>query len=155
MKDKKIAVRGVLGDGDYNRPYKCNACGGIMIFKGVGEYECEDCRDIDFDDYGKARSYIERNPGSTQAQITEGTGVSAKSIRQMLKESRLEIASDSRTFLKCDICGINIRHGSLCDKCEVAYHRNKEEQERAARAISGYGMDTKPRDDGEMRYINR
>lgn len=155
MKNKNIAIKRGLSDNDYNRPYKCNACNGVMVFKGVGEYECEDCHDIAFDDYGKARSYIERNPGATQAQITEGTGVSSKSIRQMLKESRLEIASESRTFLKCDICGINIRHGSLCDKCEVSYHRNQEEQERTKRSISGYGMDTKSREEGEMRYINR
>lgn len=154
MQNKEVAMMNALNESSYNRPYECNMCGGIMVFKGVGEYECEDCRYLDYDDYGKARNYIEKNPGATAGEISEGTGVSQKSIRRMLKESRLEIATNSRVFLKCDICGANIRHGSLCDKCEVTYHRSVEEQERAKRALAGYGMENRTLEEGAMRYIN-
>lgn len=137
---------------DYNRPLRCKKCGGLMIFKGVGEYKCEDCKALEYDDYGKTRNYIEKHPGATSAEVSEHTGVSQKSIRQMLKESRLEVAPESKMFLKCDICGVSIRSGSLCDKCEASYHRKLEEEERNKRKFSGYGSEKEKRDRGEKRF---
>ena len=46
----KMEAFGVVS---YNRPYICKECGGIMVFKGCGEYACENCRAKDYDDYGK------------------------------------------------------------------------------------------------------
>lgn len=152
MEKKMFKKMEALGANNYNRPYVCQACGGMMVFKGVGEYQCEDCSELAYDDYGKARNYLEAHPGATTAQISEKTGVTQKAIRQMLKESRLEIATESRTFLKCEICGADIRHGSLCDRCESAYHRDIEEQERAKRKMAGYGLDKEKRDKGEKRF---
>ncbi len=37
----------------YNIPRVCQICGGVMVFKGVGEYHCENCGDVAYDDYGK------------------------------------------------------------------------------------------------------
>lgn len=148
---KQFAKMEALGINNYNRPYVCKVCGGMMIFKGVGEYECENCHDLDYDDYGKARNYIELHPGANSAQIAEKTGVSQKAIRQMLKESKLEIASDSKTFMKCEICGADIRYGTLCEKCEVAYNRNMEAEMRASRKMSGYGKEQKEQK-GEKRF---
>ena len=124
-----------------------------MVFKGVGEYQCEDCGALEYDDYGTVRNYIEKHAKATMAFISEQTGVSQKSIRQMLKEGRLEIAPDSRAFLKCEVCGANIRSGALCEQCEKAYHRNREEMERAGRKMSGYGMEHDRKDQkGEKRF---
>ena len=76
----------------YNRPTYCEKCGGVMVFKGVGEYECEKCGALEYDDYGKVRNYIEKHMGANAAQASKATGVSQKAIREMLKEARLEIA---------------------------------------------------------------
>ena len=88
----------LLDDDNYNRPTICTECGGIMIFKGVGEYKCEKCGCIGFDDYGKARNYIELHPGATMAEVASETGVAQKAIRSMIKECRLEIAPTSNVF---------------------------------------------------------
>ena len=32
-----------LGLDPYHSPAYCSKCGGVMIFRGVGEYRCEDC----------------------------------------------------------------------------------------------------------------
>ena len=37
--------------GYYNVPRLCKICGGVMVFKGVGEYRCEECGDVEYDDY--------------------------------------------------------------------------------------------------------
>ena len=118
---------------DYNRPKVCEECGGIMIFKGVGEYQCEDCKALAYDDYGKVRLYIEKHKGANAAKIEAETGVSQKSIRAMLKEGRLEVTADSPAYLRCESCGKNIRSGRLCKECEIEYHRKVEAEERQER----------------------
>lgn len=114
----------------YNVPRNCKQCGGIMVYQGVGEYQCEACKFVDWDDYGKARNYIEKHKGANAAEIEKATGVSQRSIRRMLKESRLEIADGSRVYLNCEVCGKTIRSGRYCHECEMKVHRNMEEQYR-------------------------
>lgn len=137
----------------YNRPTECPQCGGIMIFKGCGEYKCEDCKYVAYDDYGKVRNYVEQYPGVTSAQVSDATGVKPQTIRTMLRESRLEIAEDSNAYLKCEICGVNIRSGRVCPKCEVTYNKMIEEKERQKRTklMEGFGMG-RIGDEGEKRF---
>lgn len=140
----------------YNIPRICVKCNGIMIFKGVGEYQCEDCGEIEYDDYGKVRNYIEQHRGANAAEVEAGTGVTQKSIRKMLRESRIQIAEGSQVFLRCDLCGKSIRSGVYCPECEIKVHRNIEEHQRSmmhddARA---YGM-SRTGEDGQMRFVQR
>lgn len=123
-------MSGFLIEEQYHIPRVCKKCGGVMIFKGVGEYHCEDCGAVDYDDYGKVRMYIEEHRGATAAQIEDAVGVSQRAIRQMLKDGRLEVTADSRTFLHCELCGKAIRYGQYCQECETAIHRNLESKQR-------------------------
>ncbi len=144
-----------LGITNYNRPYVCDNCGGLMEFKGCGEYECEDCHTKGFDDYGKVRNYIELHRGANAAEIESKTGVTQKSIRQMLKESKLEITAYSVAFMRCEICGVNIRSGRFCPKCEASYHKEKEKQMREK--LKGFGLENeeerRERQKGEKRFL--
>ncbi len=140
----------------YNIPRVCKSCGGVMIFKGVGEYHCEDCGEVDYDDYGKVRLYIEEHRGATAAEIEGAIGVSQRTIRRLLKEGRLEVAEGSKTFLSCEICGKKIRSGQYCPECEMNVHRKVEEQQREAlrkgKHAQGYGGPQKT-DEGQRRFI--
>ena len=141
----------------YHIPRVCKECGGVMIFKGVGEYRCEDCGAVDYDDYGKARLYIEQHPGATAAQIEENMGVSQKTIRRLLKDGRLEIREDSKSFLRCEVCGKTIRSGQFCSECEKNVHRRIEEQQRELQKKAkgkGVGM-SKAGDEGHRRFIGK
>lgn len=137
----------------YNIPRVCKKCGGVMVFKGVGEYHCEDCGEVDYDDYGKVRLYIEEHKGATAAQIESAIGVSQRSIRHMLKEGRLEVTKDSKTFLRCEVCGKSIRSGRYCPECETVLHRNLEAEQRAQlkKDIQGTGMVQKG-EEGQKRF---
>lgn len=128
-----------FGMDPYHTPAYCSKCNGVMVFKGVGEYQCEDCKNIEYDDFGKVRLYIEAHKGATAVQIEEGTGVKQKTIRLMLKEQRLEIAADSHAFLQCELCGISIRAGRFCPKCEKTFHERREAMNRKQKNMSGYG----------------
>lgn len=144
-----------LGITNYNRPYICDNCGGLMEFKGCGEYECEDCHTKGYDDYGKVRNYIELHRGANAAEIEARTGVTQKSIRQMLKESKLEITADSVAFMRCEICGTNIRSGRFCPKCEASYHKEKEKKMREK--LKGFGLENEEErlghQKGEKRFL--
>ena len=146
--------RDLIDKSKLNIPTYCEKCGGVMVFKGVGEYKCEDCGCLDYDDYGKARNYIEKHPGATSAQVSAATGVTQKAIRGMLKDERLEIAANSSVFLKCEICGTEIRSGRFCRKCEATYHRNLEEKARAHRNanLAGFGTELQKGQDGAKRF---
>ena len=114
-----------------------------MVFKGVGEYECEDCKNRDYDDYGKVRLYVEKHHGATAIEVERETGVSQKAIRQMLKEERLEVAENSRAFLHCEICGASIRSGRFCAKCMTSANRQYEAEIRSQKKnLQGYGQET-------------
>lgn len=139
----------------YNRPTYCSECGGVMVFKGVGEYQCEKCGYVDYDDYGKVRGYIEKHMGANAAEASKATGVPQKSIREMLKEARLEIAPNSTFFLRCEICGAAIRWGRFCQKCEMAHHRDIEEMARKSRHhddMYGYSTERRRGEEGAKRF---
>lgn len=137
----------------YNIPRECEKCGGVMVFKGLGEYQCELCGQLAYDDYGKVRNYIEEHRGATAAQIEEAIGVSQKTIRRLLKEGRLEVTENSRTFLRCELCGKDIRSGLYCPECEVKMHRSLEEKQREInRKILGFSAAQK-NEEGQRRFM--
>ncbi len=138
---------------DYHVPRLCQSCGGIMIFKGVGEYKCENCGELAYDDYGKVRMFLEKKPGANAVEVEKETGVSQKTIRQMLKESRLQVAEGSQSFLRCEICGKNIRSGRLCPECEIKAHRNLEDQQRRLSNANLHGVVMgRTGEDGQKRF---
>ncbi len=126
---------------DYNIPRTCEKCGGVMVFKGVGEYHCEDCGEVAYDDYGKVRLYIEEHRGATAAQIEDAIGVSQRTIRQLLKDGRIEVTADSKAFLFCELCRKPIRSGTYCPECEIKVHRTLEAEQRMQghKNVQGFG----------------
>lgn len=126
---------------DYHRPTLCSKCNGIMIYKGIGEYQCEECGELEYDDYGKARNYLEKHKGANVSEISDATGVTHKAIREMIKEKRFEVIDNRGGYIRCEMCGENIKSGRLCDKCELLFHRQMEEEARAGRksSVTGFG----------------
>lgn len=149
------AMRKKLLVDDIKRPMICVECGGILVYKGIGEYVCEECGKAEYDDYGKVRNYLEKHRGANVAEISDATGVSHKSIRDMIKDKRFEIIDNRGGYLRCEICGENISSGRLCSKCEENYHRSVEAEARAQRQqkknVSGYGENAHG-EQGSKRY---
>lgn len=138
MDDK---VRNMISLEMLHRPTLCKACGGILVYKGIGEYLCEDCGEQELDDYGKVRNYLEQHRGANAAEISEMTGVSHKAIREMIKDNRFEVIDTRGGYIQCEICGVSIKSGRLCPKCETAYNRRVEEEARMRRNenLTAYG----------------
>jgi len=125
-----------------------------MVFKGVGEYHCEDCDAVEYDDYGKVRLYIEENRGATAAEIESAVGVPQRTIRRLLKDGRLEISEGSNVYLRCELCGKQIRSGQYCPECEIKVHRKLEAKQREImnKGTQGFGLDTKS-EEGQKRFV--
>ncbi len=138
----------------YHVPRVCKECGGVMIFKGVGEYHCEDCDAVDYDDYGKVRLYIEGNRGATAAEIESAVGVPQRTIRRLLKDGRIEIAEGSNVYLRCELCGKQLRSGQYCPECEIKVHRKLEAKQREMmnKGTQGFGLDIK-NEEGQKRFV--
>ena len=137
---------------DYQKPTVSSSCGGNMIFKGVGEYQCEKCGKIEYDNYGKVRLYIEQNRGCTAAQIEAATGVRQHAIRQLLRESRIEVAENSNSFLHCEKCGASIRYGRFCEKCEAQNKHESAESLQKMKKLQGFGEKARTDDKGAKRF---
>jgi len=139
--------------GEIKRPIICKKCGGILVYAGLGEYRCEECNLSEFDDYGKVRGYLEKHRGANVTEISDETGVSHKSIRDMVKENRFEVIESRTGYLKCEICGADIKRGRLCHRCEEKYHREVEQAARNERKRNMSGFGDRPREDkGSKRY---
>lgn len=145
----------LLAPDGYSIPRTCTKCGGVMVFKGLGEYQCEDCGELAYDDYGKVRNYIDDHKGATALQVEEATGVTQKVIRRLLRDGRLEVADGSKVFLHCDMCNKPIRSGRYCPECEMKIHRGLEEKQREISRksnVQGFGSNQKG-DEGQRRFM--
>lgn len=140
----------------YHIPKICDECGGVFVFVGVGEYHCEKCGNVRYDDYGKVRLYIEKHPGANAAEVENATGVTQRSIRRMLKENRIEVAESSKVTLFCESCGKAIRSGRLCTECEIKYHRKLEDGQRrkTEQDMKGYALNHGG-EEGHRRFIRK
>lgn len=148
-------MRKLLEAGYYNRPYICSNCGGNLIFKGVGEYHCEMCKAVEYDDYGKVRVYLEAHRGANISQIEAATGVSRKAIQQMVKEERFDVTQDSRISLYCERCHKKIKSGRFCSKCELEFNKELEERNRAVRNIKMEGVAMEKKDSKGAKRFER
>lgn len=143
----------IFGADIYHVPRSCEKCGGIMRYMGVGEYRCETCNTLAYDDYGKVRLYLEKHRGANAVEVEAATGVKQKTIRQLLKDARIEVTDNSKDFLVCEFCGKRLRYGRFCPQCEGIYQQNLEERQRKLRTqnLQGFGMG-KISQEGEKRF---
>lgn len=79
---------------DIHVPHLCEKCGKANpVYKGVGEYKCSECGFTMYDDFGLVRNYLEAHRGATLAQVSQATGVASDTIRQFIRDERIEMVS--------------------------------------------------------------
>ena len=76
---------------EYDKPVTCEKCGGGLDYLGLGEYACNDCGNHQFDDYGKVRLYLEKNPKATVYKVEAATGVSIRVIHALIRDGKFEL----------------------------------------------------------------
>ncbi len=125
-------------------PRECEACGKTDIkYMGVGEYKCDACGHVMYDDFGIVRNYLEEHKGATQSQVSHATGVAMETIRQFLREERLEITAGSGVFMACEICKAPIRSGRFCESCAKKVEEIKKNEKASSHMknnMQGFGI---------------
>lgn len=96
---------------------KCPSCGAIFSY--MGKPMCSKCIKKNDEDYTVVRKYIYEHPNSHMDEVSEETGVAIKTIKQFLREGRLEMRSADGSLV-CDKCGAPITKGTICDNCKNA-----------------------------------
>ena len=96
----------------------------------------------------KTKKYLEDNGPSNIIQISYATGLSRVAVTKLLKEGRLEVSRTSEVMPCCERCGVAIRFGRLCSKCE-----EEVGQERAAKKGVYNALAAERSDDDKMRFI--
>ncbi len=106
-----------------------------------------------FDDYGKVRNYLDEHRGATQHDVSLATGVPHNKIRQLIREERFEIAANSAVFMRCELCGADIRSGRYCEKClKVIFEQEAAAAKRSrSKSMHGYGA-SNTGSSGEKRF---
>ncbi len=104
----------------------CPICGSDTRYIVDGEYECISCGQILYDDFGIVRKYIMDNGVSTVYEIVKNTGVSARSVLNLLRYGKLQMRESSGMYMKCEICGTDLINGMVCPACHENIDRNSK-----------------------------
>lgn len=130
----------------------CSECSGVMRYKGAGTYVCEDCGHEELDDYGVVRRFLEKRGPSNIFEIAEGTGISRSVISGLFKEGRLEVSKSSQVTIYCHRCGMAIRSGEYCSRCQAEIDKLGERYNKKGTYNALKDMNN---EDGSMRFLDK
>lgn len=89
-----MGLEDLIREADYHKPERCSKCMSTRIsYTGCGEYECADCKNIELDDYGKVRNFLEKHSGANMADVVRATSVSEQTIKRMIQDGKIDLKS--------------------------------------------------------------
>lgn len=141
----------------------CPRCGKIFA-KGIKDI-CPACVKIVEEEYERCVAYLRENKGANIQELSEATDVSIKQITKFIREGRISLLDAPNLMYPCEVCGILIREGVMCDRCrnrlktdlknaEAMEKRRKELEQQMREALTykskGYDMKFREQRDGEQ-----
>ncbi|QYR22105.1 flagellar protein [Paenibacillus sp. sptzw28] len=93
----------------------CPRCGKLYAknFRDV----CPACiKEIDLE-YSRCAEYLRKNKGATMQELSDETGVAVKLITKFIREGRISLVGAPNLGYPCEVCGIPIREGTMCESC--------------------------------------
>ena len=100
----------------------CPRCG--KLFTRIKSPICPSCAKEDDQTFLKVREFVSDNENCTLSELSNGTGVSQKSILRYIREGRLETSNGMHGDVRCRICGQPISKGQYCDACIIKINQN-------------------------------
>lgn len=95
----------------------CKGCGRLFNYL-QGPYLCPACIGDLEDKFQQVKEFLRENPKAPMNVVSEENGVSAKQIRQWVREERLSFTEESQITLECEGCGAKVLTGRFCSKCK-------------------------------------
>lgn len=100
----------------------CPRCGKLFAknFRDI----CPACiKDIEHE-YELCLEYLRAEKTATIQEVSEATGVSIRQITKFIREGRISIANNPNMMYPCEVCGVLIREGNMCDSCRSRLARD-------------------------------
>ena len=96
----------------------CKGCNRLFQYIG-GAVLCPSCKEELEKKFVEVKEYIYANPGASITEVSEANDVSAKQIKQWIREDRLVLSTPSPDGVLCEKCGVPICSGRYCDACKT------------------------------------
>ena len=126
----------------------CKDCG--RLFNAITRTRlCPQCQRKLEDKFQEVKKYINENPGSTIDMVSEACEISARQIKQWVRDERLTFSEDSMQGIECEQCGAMIRSGRFCDACKTKL----QNELRSATYIPTQEERKVSRDKDRMRFL--
>ena len=93
----------------------CPECGKVFTY--IRTNLCPACQKQDEETFRIVRNFIARNPGADIITVCNETGVSEDKIMRYIREGRIDRGLDSEAKFECEVCGLLIPSGRLCQAC--------------------------------------
>ncbi len=115
---------------------KCRDCKTLFQYNS-GPVYCSRCKLNHESVIRDIKDYLYDYPNTDIKTLSEELNINPKLIEDFIRAGRIELTADSPIKLVCDVCGIRITQGRVCDDC----------QQKTASSIieagEGYGKDSK------------
>lgn len=125
----------------------CRHCKKLFNYI-TGERICPSCKDALEKKFVEVKQYIKDNPGVNVDTVAENCEVSARQIKQWVREERLTFTDDSLVGLECERCGRMVHSGRFCKDCAGVFEDGFNNAYRK-------DIQLKPRDkNSRMRFLD-
>ncbi|MBP5292450.1 MAG: hypothetical protein J6Y90_07520 [Lachnospiraceae bacterium] len=128
----------------------CEHCCCFFNYPGFGSKYCHNCRIKDEEEQHKVKEYLREHGSASAQELTLMTGVPESTIRQYLREGMLEIPEGSPIYIKCEMCGTDIRSGRWCQMCAA-----KLSTELKGTFVGVGEMPKDNKNQGKMHFLDR
>lgn len=109
----------------------CPRCGKLFArtFRDV----CHNCYVELEKDYQRTADYLREHRGITIHELSEAVGVSIRQITRWIREGRISLYNAPNLSYPCEVCGILIREGTMCDACRKRLAKEVKRVQEASR----------------------
>ncbi len=97
---------------------QCPRCKSFF-YRISEETTCPECTEILEDQFRKITEYLQGKHHGNVREAAAVCGMEISQVKQWIREKRMELAEeDDSVQVTCEHCGVPIRSGRLCGKCE-------------------------------------
>ena len=127
----------------------CPRCGRLYV-KNLRDV-CPNClRELE-KQYETCVQYLRKNRGADIQELSDATDISIKEITRFIREGRISIMNAPNMMYPCEVCGVLIRDGHMCDSCRSRL--TKDLHSAAHPETPGEGSEA--RKDGAYRVVDK
>lgn len=95
--------------------------------------------------------YLRKHRGADIQELSDATDISIKEITRFIREGRISIMNAPNMMYPCEVCGVLIRDGHMCDSCRSRLTKDLH----SAAHPETLGEGSEARKDGAYRVVDK